>query len=248
MSKTTWTHSVASLSWINPKTGLPEVDPRDPDSQSRSSIVSTIGYRFANFLEAFITVDDDSGYIVGHGFTKASGIYRGLSYARLPTAFWLPIQSVRLGQEPVVFTQIVGAQTKSPELLGGLVGPIGELVAHNVSGFPPIWTELQLSMYSDGTFDTKILRYSIFPSINAYREVFIFEKDPITGKRFFWKPKGDYSPIHKYDAVPHLEEWKKRGWGRITDAAKSGPVGGNPFNVEFTAIDYESWVPKGPAY
>src|SRR5262245_61928732 len=134
MRFSTHVRSIASFSWIDPRTGLPEVDPRDPGAwTSRRLIRSTLGYRFANFLEAFITVDESTGYVVGHGFTPASGIYRGLSFAGLPSAFWPAIRSVRLGSDPVVFTQIVGAQTKSAEGIGGAFGgPIGELVAHNV--------------------------------------------------------------------------------------------------------------------
>ena len=244
MSATTWTHSVASMSWIDSKTGLPEVDPRDPGPETtRRSIQANLGYRFANFLEAFIIVDDESGYIVGHGFTPASGIYRSLSFAELPSRFWVPIRSVKLGREPVVFRQIVGAQTKSPEIIGDSFGPVGWIAAHEYTGFPPIWTELQLSMYSNGTFDTEILRYSLFPSMNAYREIFVFDQDPISGQRFFWQPQGDYARFSRYDAVPHLEEWKRDGWGTINSSATSGPVAGNPFNVE--QADYSELMP-GP--
>jgi hypothetical protein len=258
MDFVTYVRSIASFSWIDPRTGLKEVDPRDPGAwTSRPWIRSTLGYRFANFLEAFITVDKSTGYVVGHGFTPASGIYRNLSFAGIPSAFWLPIRSVRLGSDPVVFTQIVGAQTKSAEGIGGaLGGPIGEFIAHNVMNFPPIWTELELSMHADGGYHGRVLRHSLFPSMNGYLEYHdpddrwdIYEPD--RNDRYdvaYWQNVQSIHKLnHRYDGVPHYKEWLKNGWGSIRTAGTFGPTWGNPFNVEFTAIDYESWVPKGPA-
>ena len=55
------TFGVASLSWIDPGSGLPEVDKGgDPGTNiRRCDVVGLVLYRFANFLEGSVTFDDE---------------------------------------------------------------------------------------------------------------------------------------------------------------------------------------------
>src|SRR5579862_3047006 len=78
-------HSVATLSWIDPRLyhpqDLPEVDRRgNPGTDlQRQALLSRQGYRFANFLEGYVVVDD-SGQVTDSGFTAASGLNFGPSF------------------------------------------------------------------------------------------------------------------------------------------------------------------------
>lgn len=257
--------AVATMSWIDPITGLPEVDSEGDPAQnvSRSVIVGKDAYRFANFLEAYIHVDDH-GRIVSHGFSSASEIYSRLfSYAY---TFPEILSSKRLSipsRSFVVFRQIVGSRTEAPESIarrGGLlvpgIGPIvsivGNAVAHQVSAFPPIWTELELTIASNGFFEGSLLRHSLFPSvsycvqrINAtpyatassvnapgfFKGLFYDETDVEPPRDETWTAKC------AYNAVPYLEEWKQHGWGPIPkDANEVGSTRGNPWKIEKSVV------------
>lgn len=76
------TYSVAALSWIDPRAGLPKSDDKGNPGPviQRQLIVGRDRYRFANFLEAFVEVNA-AGKITMYGFTKDSGIYFSPSFA-----------------------------------------------------------------------------------------------------------------------------------------------------------------------
>jgi hypothetical protein len=174
----TYTRSVASLSWIDPITKLPEVDKRgNPgDKIHRSTIVGQQEYRFANFLEAYIKVIDVRGgaWLLDAGFTKESGIYRSLSYGDIPSEQFSIKQSIDKLANGIQFTQIVGARTQSPEIIAERWGgTIGREVAELITAFPPIWTKLQLTIYRDGFYDRKVVQHSLFPSMTFYESHFI---------------------------------------------------------------------------
>lgn len=108
------THSIATASWNDKRTGLPEVDEHPSLCRvDRTFITGRRGFRFSHLLEVFVNVDDKSRLITGHGFTAASGIYRGPSCGGFPSEYYEPIRSVRVGQDPVFFNQIIGAHTES---------------------------------------------------------------------------------------------------------------------------------------
>jgi hypothetical protein len=117
------TYSAASCSWINPVTGLPENDfPIIANSLQRSFLIGNHGFRFCNFIEAWVKIDDIRRMIIDWGFSRASGVYRAPSYLMIPSHAFSTIQDVSQIQDGVRFTQIAGARTVSAEASGALGG------------------------------------------------------------------------------------------------------------------------------
>ena len=217
--------AIATLSWIDPRTGLPEVDKMgEPGANiNRALIVGQSAYRFSNFLN--VTVTSADGWIIDRRIEADSGMYRSPSFLRIQSA---PVgnigqYSLSMGSA-AVFRQLVGCRTVSPETIGGTVGgiiggPIGERLgkeaAELMTAFPPIWTEIEMTIYADGNWTHQLIQHSIFPSVSFYaiNAVGVFERQ---GK--------------SYDAVPNLELWKKNGWGPMV-AGKGGPTPGNPWKM-----------------
>ena len=137
MALTKITYAAASWSWIDPATGLPEVDVNRVtwDSGERSFFAGNSGYRFCNFMEVSVQADFSTRLVASRLFTPDSKMYRGPSFARIPSHAFSIQQEVFNEPNAVRFTQVVGARTVSPEVIGGLVGgvagtfPIGETTA-----------------------------------------------------------------------------------------------------------------------
>jgi hypothetical protein len=256
MAVVTYTHSIASLSWIDPRlydeSSLPEVDHNgDPgDVVDRSLIIGAKAYRFANFLEASITVDGDD--IIQGSFTPASTMYSNRSYRGImPQMFEQQSEVIPLG-DAARFRQTVGCKTISPETIGALTsvrtifgalgvprgweGAFGTSGAANAAAdagwaaaeqirvFPPIHTQLEITLYNDGSFSGQLLRHSLFPSLSFYTQFYSLEALRVNVARF--------QKVSGYDARSSLDEWRKRGWGPILpSAASSGPVAGNPWRI-----------------
>jgi hypothetical protein len=240
------TESVCTLSWINGKTGLPENDGAGPLSSFLGALVTreddALPFRFVNLLEAKVVVTDDSPpRIVSAGWTAASKIYKNPSFGKIASEAFTPTQSITQMWDRVVFEQTVGARTVSPEVIGQAVGTggplvyppplwplipitrrLGRAVAHALSGFPPIWTVIQMTVFADGHSEAKVLRNSLFPSMNFYtRAAADFGKPRISTN---YNLAGS-----SYDAVLALDRWKTDGWGTLA-AGASGPSPGNPWN------------------
>jgi hypothetical protein len=241
MSEDVFTHSIATMSWIDPRTGLPEVDDgSDPGATStRAVVVGRKAYRFSNLLEAWVRVAD--GVIIGHGFTSTSDMYRSPSFLRIPSQPIGIVRKIELIANGVRFRQLVGCRTQSPEVIGrgvgagvgagvgSILGPlgaaaggyvgekVGEKAAGKAKGFPPIWTELELTLWSDGTGDAKLIRHSLFPSLSYYTQQTLLPPGPYlssTGQA------DNYNRVEgSYDGMPHYLDWLDKGWG-----------GGNPWN------------------
>jgi hypothetical protein len=223
MAEQLFASSCATLSWIDPRTGLPETDVGDPGTgTTRADIISQRDryYRFSNFLDAWVRVDD-GGNIVGHGFSAASGMYRSPSFLHIPSQVIGVVRDVKLILYGVIFRQLVGCRTQSPEVIGSGVGGVvggafggivggyvgekaGGYVAGKVKGFPPIWTELELTMRADGTASSRLIRHSLFPSNCYYTQ----QAAPTTS----------YGRVSLYDGMPNYQNWLDHGWG-----------GGNPW-------------------
>jgi hypothetical protein len=235
MATVRYTHSIAALSWIDLRSGLPEVDPVAPAPEiRRSTIVGSSGYRFANFMEVWANYDTDRRSIVGHGFTNDSGIYTSPSYGGLPSQRFQTLQTVRVGREPITFTQITGARTQSPERIGGMFGPAGNIFGSAVSAFAPIWTKLEIRIFNDGRYEGRILQHSIFPSVSFYLQILEASGAPTGRYR-----RTAFSGADTYDGVPNLDRWEVEGWGSLRGGS-SGPTAGNPWDYErsvFTGID-----------
>jgi hypothetical protein len=246
--------SIASVSWIDPVTGLPEVDRNTPNGPLafRSFLTGDRGFRFCNFLEAYATYDTTARRVVGHGFTTASRLYRAPSFAHLPSQIFTPMRDINVDGESIVFTQIVGARTESPEIIGreagtivgGTLGPVvggipglivgplvgryvGKRVAHSYLGFPPIWSQLRLRVFPDGRFTSELMQHSHFPSLTFY-EIHVDASGNQTAN--YWRV--DMKPgVAFYNAVPNLDRWKAEGWGPIRGGGP-GPTSGNPWNLQ----------------
>jgi hypothetical protein len=248
----TFTRSIASLSWIDPQTGLPAVDMRGNPGEriQRSAILAKQGYRFANFLEASISVIGPMLSVVGDfGFTKESGMYRSLSYGNIPSEPFSIKRTTTYIDDGVRFKQTVGARTQSPEILAERMGgPFGSVISRGIAeeafALPPIWTELELTIYYDGRYAGKLLRHSLFPSISFYygsKIMKLLGAEVVSSPGPGGLPLGVivdledtgkfYYKMSDYDAVLKLKNWKDRGWGPLRDAYPSGPVGGNPWDI-----------------
>jgi hypothetical protein len=169
-----YTRSIATMSWIDPITGLPEVDTKgEPgDDVLRAVIQGRQVYRFANFLEAYVSVLTTTGdvWIGGAGFTVDSGMYRGLSFAGIPSE---PFQVKQFVEEPdensITFRQIVGARTQSAEVLAGQIGgPFGGIGQRSPAHVP-----FRRSGLIYGSRSSGLLRAScsprLFPSMRLLR-------------------------------------------------------------------------------
>lgn len=235
--------SAATVSWIDPATKLPEVDkvkPTDP-AKTRSFLTGDQGFRFCNFIEAWLSYDTVTRRVTGFDFTPASTLYRAPSFLDIPSHVFEKKTTKTLGADGVSFTQIVGARTESPEVIGGKVGGVlsgpilgpvgryvGEKVARAVSGFPPIWSELRMKIFNDGRFQAELLRYSLFPSLTFYKVRLDAAGKHTTNYERFNVTSTDAF----YDAVPSLDKWKEQGWGPISGANSTGPTAGNPWEFK----------------
>ncbi len=231
---------VASASWIDERLwspALPEVDHgslgryTNNTHMRRSVLTGEEAYRFSNFLEAFIEVDAQ-GRITGNGFTDASKMYRGTSFAELESeVFETRRHVIDTAPDRVQFKQLVGCRTQSPEEIaaavgmvvgagigGVFLGPLGAIaggwIGHEAGRefieellvFPPIWTELSLTIYANGRSQGELLRHSHFPS-NCY----YLQADA---------SNNNFTRDSIYDARSHKDYWLAHGWGR-----------GNPWNI-----------------
>jgi len=218
---------------------LPEVDEGDPGNViDRDAILANQGYRFANFLEASITVANASTgpiMLVGQhvGYIKDCGIYRAPSFLGIPS-YAYPIKLF----EPVYidggveFRQIVGARTQSAEVaaskLGGPIGAIAGAIAQKLFDFPPIWSDLKLTIRYDGTYSSDLIAYSLFPSLTFYEN----SMTPC-----FNLPLGSGSPCQAfekkfgYDGMPNYDRWIGAGKGWGPQQRGPNPCEGNPWGA-----------------
>jgi hypothetical protein len=253
---TIYTASAAALSWIDARTGLPEVDLVAPGAAiTQAKITCNLGYRFASFLDVSIELNETTKTIAGHAVLPMTGIYRAPSYWHLPSWKFPVDTKVATGQEPITFTQVTGARTISPEIIGagggvaagaaagagigvwflgwgalpgaaigGIIGGLtGEAVAHDITGFPPIWSEIKISIFNDGRITYELLPHSLFPSLT------FFTPAPKIENTYVRTPV-NATGLTYYDGMPNLNRWKTEGWGPIQKGSVSGPTPGNPWN------------------
>lgn len=278
MNENVITLSVASVSWIDRRAGLPDStsDANPGPAVSRKYLLGKQGYRYVNFLEATIHVISyaDSRGIerrqVGiHEFTNASGLYAGTSFFGTRVERFKTYRETELisGCELVGtktylpagtrFRQTVGSRTAAPEkvgrtagkyigyavgVFGGPVGAVGGYLAGRLAGrelaeeataFPPIWSELELTIYTDGTFEFLGLAHSLFPSVNIY--TLEHERSLQTGRGIRRAGSKGYQLVGEYDGVPQLDRWMERGWGECRGKREDGTAGavyeGNPWRI-----------------
>ena len=252
----TYFASAAALSWIDQRTGLPEVDVIAPGATTtRGKITGNSGYRFASFLDVSVELNETTKKITGHAVLPQTGIYRAPSFLHLPSWKFPVDTNAVVGQEPITFIQITGARTVSPEILGtgggivggaaagagigvwffgwgalpgavigGVVGGVtGEAVAHQTTGFPPIWSEIKVSIFNDGRITYELGRHSLFPSLT-------FFTPDLKVKDGYIRTPVNTTGLHYYDGMPNIGRWKVEGWGPLPKDSLSGPTPGNPWN------------------
>lgn len=243
--------SVCTLSWIDGKTRLPENDGIGPSQIISGREVTReddkLPFRFLNLVEATISVI--GARIISHGWLPASKIYQNPSFLKTKSEAFDTQRSISPRIDRVIFQQTVGARTVAPEVIGESVGiaagllsgqaviggKFGRAVAHELIGFPPIWTTVQLTLFADGRSESAVLCHSLFPSMSFYRlatktapaargEPAIIAN--VNSREFL-----TFSRVGlPYDAVPNLEKWKTEGWGSLpTPLPHSGPCSGNPW-------------------
>ena len=92
-------------------------------------------------------------------------------------------------------------------LVGGALGYFaGSATANSLdfSNFPPIWTNIRLTLMADGSQDCQLLEHSIFPSNNFY---------------------SNFKLVKKYSALAAKETaWKDSGWGSGNPWGKTRPT------------------------
>ncbi len=255
-----YTRSAATVSWIDPRLWwLVEVDHVVPKKEvDRRYLIGNSGYRFDNFLEAWIDVDQATGSIMAAGYSPQSGMYRAPSFGGLPSYAFSRMATQSASGHQAKFVQVVGARTQSPEIIGkaigqtvqdGIIGPLAPIIdkllpqpgqragagtARQVTRFPPIWSELTLTITSLGgkiTASSTLGRCSLFPSLNYYVEQPGTETmpDPVFIETAL--PWGE--PY--YDARSNLGNWRSSGWGALRGGSV-GPTPGNPWG--FTIDNY----------
>jgi hypothetical protein len=217
--------AIASVSWIDWHSGLPEVDTDPPGAQvARSYLMGAFGFRFVNYLEVWASYDTASETMVGYGFSPASGIYRAPTYAGYEAATGGVIRDLQVGHEPIVFYQMLGALMDSPDKTG---------TVH----LPPMWTELELRLYNDGRIEGRVLRHSLFPSVSFYVSKNDAPGAPIS--HLYRVPQ--QSATHPvtlvpcYNGLPNLQRWRDEGWGPMLGRGP-GPTPGNPWGLEEVGV------------
>ena len=234
-------HSVVTMSWIDPKSGLQKVD-KDPGVRiTQTDVFAKKKCRFANFLEVEIAAA--GGTDIGNGiFTHRSDQYAGPSFASFPPKLFPNAQLKFPGAGVWKFVQTVGSRTISPEFFSSQIGalfagPVGAFLGNRLldalSGhagstlavLPPIWTTLEFTIFADGTYTVKILAHSLFPSMTFYM--------PASGDEAV---DGYVKSGTAYDGVPNLQSWITEGWGLQRPCPKKAgnsllASAGNPWGI-----------------
>jgi outer membrane lipoprotein SlyB len=251
------TVAAASCSWIDPNTGLPEVDVNrvTSDTVTRAFLTGNSGYRFCNFMEVSVFADFGQGRVVSKEFTVASGMYRGPSFAHLPSHAFPAQQDIFDEADALRFTQLVGARTVSPEVVGAGGGVVGGAIAGGVIGsFVPVVGTAVGAVVGGivGGVGGEIIGHRVigFPPIWAkiqiriYRdgrtEAQLLQHSLFPSLTFYSQSASGFTRLDHpsgqryYDATKsvQLPDWEARGWGRLQPGSVPGPTAGNPWGVE----------------
>lgn len=263
MALETKTYAAATCSWIDPAVGLPEVDLKRPTSDlvARSFLVGNFGFRFCNFMEVSVTGDFSVGSISGHEFSAASGIYRGPSFAHIPSHAFTPMREVFLEDDAVRFTQVIGARTVSPEVVGAGGGLAAGVVTGAVVGsfVPVIGTAIGAvvgGVIGGLTGEAVSHNWKGFPPIWSKIQIRIYRNGKIEAQllqhslfpslTYYEQPAGkspsqdpDFARMNNsegsryYNATKseQLPDWLANGWGGLQMTSKPGPCRGNPWGT-----------------
>jgi hypothetical protein len=240
--KKIYTFSAATLSWIDPRTGLPEVDDKGQPASSLSfdGVTREENCRFSHLLSCSIVVSN--GKIVERYAADESNIYLRPSFlGTTPQRYEVRRDFTSWNAQQATFVQTVGCRTQAPEVIGGtggeiagdiagafvpIIGPeigpragkrIGRELAELAETFPPIWTRISIVLFANGRYQALVKARSLFPSMSFYESQVAVGR--VSTKGLTWKRKGA-----AYNAIPHYQAWRAQGWGK-----------GNPWLVKSPA-------------
>lgn len=203
--------SCATVSWVARRTPVGFfVKDYPPLAQANITFLThPNGYRISNFINCWLDSLDGGG-IKDYGFYPDSGLYQNLSFFKIPSENYPPLQTARLifedGVAGVDFEQIAGARTISPAVIGGSVGmllgsilglKLGTYLANTLMNYPPIWTHIKLRLLADGHSSVTLLDHSFFPCNTLYQSL----------------PASTYQSMVEYKALyPQQKAWSSYGW------------------------------------
>ena len=99
----------------------------------------------------------------------------------------------------------------------------GKELAELIKSFPPIWTELELTINLDGQIRRSLVSHSVFPSNT------LFCPGKATTGEFV---EDGYTAVGAYDGgLRQLERWQRSGWD-LAAPIRSGPTDGNPWGMK----------------
>jgi hypothetical protein len=181
-------HSNSGIYTSPSQFGLPSE--RFPTISSKTNITrgSIQGVQFNQLVGARTISAGIAAGTVGTTVGIGTGIWLGVKGGAAIGALGGPIGAVGGG--------IVGG------LLGAGAGYLaGTATANNIpqTNFPPIWTEIQLTIMADGTRDFQMLRHSLFPSNSFY-------SNPIGASTLV--RTSNYSALASQETA-----WQNGGWG-----------------------------------
>jgi hypothetical protein len=253
----TFKHAIATMSWIDPNSGLGKTDVDPGKNVTQVDIFHKQKCRFANFLEAEI-ITDSSGVSIGNGIiTSRSGQYAGLSFASLKVREFATVKQVYPGAEgqPWKFVQTVGSRTESPEnfaqgvgAVAGvfstlLLGPLYAIAGGMAGAFVGDKSLSGLSGHAGKTLAAlppiwSTLELTMFPDGRYSARIL---KHSLFPSLTFYMPKsndeaadGYLASGTAYDGVPQLADWVKEGWGNVRPLPKlkqSLAQAGNPWGI-----------------
>lgn len=151
------------------------------------------------------------------------------------------------------FRQTVGARTAASEKVGRTAGKyigyaagvfggpagavagylagrhLGRELAEEVTALPPIWSELELTIYADGTFEYLAIGHSLFPSVTFY--TVDHTRSLKTGRGIPVAHSSAYTRFGDYDGVPQIDRWMEHGWGQRRAGNVGGHYDGNTWRI-----------------
>jgi hypothetical protein len=193
-------------------------------------------------------------------------MYRGPSYLRIPSHAFLIKQDIFDEIEAVRFTQVTGARTVSPEVLGaggGLLG--GAVVGAGVGSVVPlVGTALgALAGAAIGAFvaEVGVRQVVAFPPIWSKIQIRIY-KDGRTEAQLlqhslfpsltFFRQAGDIfeqvamqggEGFYNATKARELPDWQAHGWGGLEMKSSPGPCAGNPWGLRKGVTGSEDILP-----
>jgi outer membrane lipoprotein SlyB len=142
------------------------------------------------------------------------------------------------GLGALVGTFLPGIGTLGGAALGALVGtPTGEVVAHQVMNFPPIWSKLKIVISDNGQSSASVVQHSFFPSLTFYEEM-----PGTSGQQFGTSKVSSSYSIYNANNSPEGTRWHAQGWGISTNG--TGPSAGNPWGVAKGVTGGEENIPN----